>query len=124
MPVPIERFRALGTAYMRWVIAHPTQFAIVSNRKLIDYDGSRLSLGPDNEQIRALMDGVLNEARDRGVLRASNISEIALAARATAYGLARMYTDGHFAQWAKGSNPRRVFDAVLDLFIRGIAIDS
>jgi len=120
---PLERFRALGTAYMRWVIAHPTQFAIVSNRKLIDYEASA-SLGPDNEKIRALMDAVLNEAREGGLLRASNIGEIALAARATAYGLARMYTDGHFSQWAKGSNPRQVFDAVLDLFIRGIAINS
>jgi AcrR family transcriptional regulator len=117
---PIERFRALGTAYMRWVVAHPIQFAIVSNRQLIDYDGSP-SLGPDNEEIRALMDDVLNEARERGLLRVSNIGEIALAARATAYGLARMYTDGHFSQWAKGRNPRRVFDAVLDLFVRGIA---
>ncbi len=120
---PIERFRALGTAYMRWVIAHPTQFAIVSNRKLIDYEASA-SLGPDNEKIRALMDDVLNEAREGSLLRGDRIGEIALAARATAYGVARMYIDGHFPQWAKGSSPRKVFDAVLDLFVRGIAINS
>ncbi len=117
---PLDRFRALGDAYMRWALAHPTQFAIVSNRKLIDYDGSA-SLGPDNEQIRALMDDVLSEARERGLLRSDNIDAIALAARATAYGIARMHIDGHFAQWAKGRNTRKVFAAVFDLFIRGIA---
>jgi AcrR family transcriptional regulator len=118
---PLERFRALGGAYMRWAIAHPTKFAIVSNRQLIDYDGSP-SLGPDNDKIRALMDGVLRAARDRGLLRSGDLDAIALAARATAYGVARMYVDGHFAQWAKGRGARRVFESVFDLFVRGIAV--
>ncbi|HLX38382.1 MAG TPA: TetR/AcrR family transcriptional regulator [Candidatus Binataceae bacterium] len=120
---PMERFRALGGAYMRWAIAHPTQFAIVSNRKLIDYDGSA-SLGPDNDKIRALMDGVLRDARAHGLLRSNNVDEIVLAARATAYGVARMHVDGHFAQWAKGHSARNVFESVFDLFISAISADA
>ncbi|HET9318759.1 MAG TPA: TetR/AcrR family transcriptional regulator [Bryobacteraceae bacterium] len=120
---PMERFRALGDAYMRWAIAHPTQFAIVSNRKLIDYDSSA-SLGPDNDKIRALMHEVLNEAREQGLLRARNVDEIVLAARATAYGVARMHVDGHFAQWARGRSARSVFESVFDLFISSISADG
>ena len=119
---PLERFRALGGAYMRWVIAHPTQFEVVSNRRIIDFVGSA-SLQPDNDKIRALMDGVLNEARERGLLRSGDIAAITLAARATAYGVARMYVDGHFAQWGvKDRDTPRAFESVFDLFMRGIAI--
>jgi len=118
---PIERFRALGDAYMRWVTNHPTQFEVVSNRRIIDFAGSE-SLQPDNDKIRSLMDGVLSEARDEGLLRSGDLATIALAARATAYGVARMYVDGHFAQWGvKNRDARHVFESVFDLFIRGIA---
>jgi AcrR family transcriptional regulator len=118
---PIERFRALGGTYMRWVMKHPTQFEVVSNRRIIDFAGSQ-SLQPDNDKIRALMDGVLNEARERGLLRSGDLAAIALAARATAYGVARMYVDGHFAQWGvKNKDARRVFESVFDLFMQGIA---
>jgi len=121
---PLERFRALGAAYMRWVIAHPTQFEVVSNRRAIDFAGSD-SLQPDNDKIRALMDGVLNDARECGLLRSGDLAAIALAARATAYGVARMYVDGHFAQWGvKNKDARRVFESTFDLFMRGIAINS
>jgi AcrR family transcriptional regulator len=121
---PIERFRALGGAYMRWVTNHPTQFEVVSNRRIIDFAGSK-SLQPDNDKIRALMDGVLNEARERGLLRSGDIAAIALAARATAYGVARMYVDGHFAQWGvKDRDAAHAFESVFDLFMRGIAVAS
>jgi hypothetical protein len=118
----IERFRALGGAYMRWVINNPTQFEVVSTRRIIDFAGST-SLQPDNDKIRALMDGVLNEARERGLLRSGDLAGIALAARANAYGVARMYVDGHFAQWGvKDRDAPRAFESVFDLFMRGIAI--
>jgi AcrR family transcriptional regulator len=120
---PIERFRALGGAYMRWVMNHPTQFEVVSNRRVIDFAGSA-SLQPDNDKIRALMDDVLNEAREGGLLRSGDLAAIALAARATAYGVARMYVDGHFAQWGvKNKDARRIFESTFDLLMSGIAID-
>ena len=90
---------------------------------MIDFAGSS-SLQPDNDKIRALMDGVLNEAAESGLLKSGDIDAIVLAARATAYGTARMYVDGHFAQWAKGRDARRVFETVFEVFIRGIAADS
>ncbi|HVN27151.1 MAG TPA: TetR/AcrR family transcriptional regulator, partial [Candidatus Binataceae bacterium] len=118
---PIVRFRAVGGAYMRWVIANPTQFEVVSNRRIIDFAGSA-SLQPDNDKIRALMDGVLREAREHGLLRSADLNAIALAARATAYGVARMYVDGHLPQWGvKNKDARRAFQSVFDLFVNGIS---
>jgi AcrR family transcriptional regulator len=121
---PIERFRALGGAYMRWVLSHPTQFEVASNRRIIDFAGSP-SLQPDNDKIRALMDRELSEARGSGLLRSGDLAAIALAARATAYGLARMYVDGHFVQWGiKNKDAGRVFESTFDLFMRGITLNS
>lgn len=120
---PLERFRALGTAYMRWVIDNRTQFEVVSNRSLVDFKGSK-TLMRDNAEMQAVMDGLLVEARDAGLLRDNDISMIPLAARAIAYGVARMYVDRHFAQWkVKESDTERAFESVFDIFVKGIMRD-
>ena len=48
---PIERFAAVGVAYLRWAIRNPTHFQIISTRSLIDWDSSE-SLRRDNEAVR------------------------------------------------------------------------
>jgi len=64
-------------------------------------------------------------AASGGLLRSGDLAAIALAARATAYGVARMYVDGHFAQWGvKNKDARRVFESTFDLLMGGIAINS
>lgn len=118
---PLVRFRSIGTAYMRWVIKNPTQFEVVSNRGLINYEKSP-SLRRDNEEIQSLMNQLLNDAQRQGLLRSADKKAIPLAARAAAYGVARMYTDGHLPQW--GIDERDVeyaFEAVFDLFVNGLA---
>lgn len=121
---PLARFRALGDAYFRWVTRNPTHFLIVSNRRLIDYAGSE-SLRRDNEEIMALMENLLVEARNRGLLRIDDLSHIPLAARATAYGIARMYIDGHLPQWGvRRADAARAMRQVLDLFLDGIMSDK
>src|SRR5215472_3511292 len=64
---PIDRFRALGTAYMRWVVRNPAHFEVISNRALIDFEGSE-SLRRDNAEIRDLMEQLLTEQRQRAPL--------------------------------------------------------
>lgn len=39
------------------------------------------------------------------MLRSNDISETRIAGRALVYGLARMYIDGHFAQWSVAGQP-------------------
>jgi hypothetical protein len=83
------------------------------------------SLLSDNAKIRALMDGVLNEARENSLLRSGDLAAIALAARATAHGIARMYVDSLFAQWGiKNKDAGRVFESTLDLLMRGTVLNS
>jgi hypothetical protein len=118
---PMKRFNALGTAYTQWALNNPTHFQIVSNRSLIDFDGSE-SLRDDNDELRAIMDGLLAEAAERGELRSGPIGTIPLAARAIAYGMARMFVDGHFPQWGvKPGEERQAFRAVFKLFTDSLA---
>jgi AcrR family transcriptional regulator len=117
---PRDRFRALGTAYMRWVVRNPAHFQVISNRKLIDFDGSE-SLRRDNAEIRELMEQLLTEQRQRAPLLRDDIKAISFAARALAYGVARMYVDGHFPQWdIPADQAESSFEAAFDLFTNAI----
>lgn len=117
---PLAHLFAIGMAYLRWAVRNPAHFQVVSTRSFIDYDGSQ-SLRRDNDAIRQQMDDLLAEAQRRGLLHQADIVHIPLAARAMVYGLARMYADGHFAQWAvPGETPEQAMRAVLALFITGL----
>lgn len=96
---PIERFAAVGIAYLRWAARNPTHFQIISTRSLIDWQSSD-SLREDNEAIRSLLEESLAEAQRRGMLSSSDTVQTQIVARALVYGLSRMCIDGHFAQWA------------------------
>jgi AcrR family transcriptional regulator len=117
---PLERYRAIGDAYLRWASENPTHFAIVSQRGLIDYAGSP-SLGPDNDGLQAKMNELLREAERRGELRTDRLRLVQVASRALVYGLARMQIDGHFPSWhvdAEEAEP--LMHDVLRLFLAGL----
>ena len=121
---PLQRFNALGSAYMRWVLRNPTHFQVVSNRQVIDFDGSE-SLRHDNDEIKSIMDGLLAEAASKGELRHARFQTIPLAARALAYGMARMHADGHLPYWGvKPGEEPRAFQAVFKLFTDSLAVNS
>ncbi len=114
---PLQRFAAVGRAYLRWASRNPTHFQIISSRSLIDWASSE-SLRRDNEAVRSLMDGALVEAKARCLLRSDDLADTKIAGRALVYGLARMVVDGHFAQWAvDGEAVGRTTQDVLDLFV-------
>jgi AcrR family transcriptional regulator len=120
---PRARLAALGEAYMRWVLRNPTHFRVISDRSLIDFEGSP-ALMRDNAEIRALMTGTLAEGQAKGQFRPGDLSYIQLAMRAIAYGLARMYVDGHFPQWEVPDDRAEtamhaVIDLLLDWLLRG-----
>lgn len=120
---PIERFAAVGVAYLRWAIRNPTHFQIISTRRLIDWDSSE-SLRRDNEAVRSLLEGSMIEAQQRSMLRSNDIADTQIAGRALVYGLARMCIDGHFAQWAAaGQTAERTAQTVLKHFVTLIGKD-
>jgi len=113
---PLARFQALGTAYFAWAQRFPTHFAIVSNRRLIDYEGSSY-LKETNGEIVAMMSGFLEEARARGQIRPVDQARLQVVGRAFVYGLARMIADGHMAQWQVGTDLDTDVAAELKLFV-------
>lgn len=114
---PVARFAAVGVGYLHWAIQNPTHFQIISTRSLIDWQGSD-SLRRDNEAVRVMMESALIEAQQRGLLRSDNLADTQIAGRALVYGLARMYIDGHFAQWGvDGERAERTMQKVLQHFM-------
>ena len=121
---PLGRLAAIGVAYLSWAFRYPTHFQIISTRSLIDWDSSE-ALRHDNEAVRSMLEDAMLEAQRKGLLRSNDVVETQIAARALVYGLARMYIDGHFAQWAvAGKTAEQTALSVLDNFISLIGSDG
>lgn len=118
---PLDRLRAVGSAYLRWAVRHPTFFEVISSRRLIDFEGSAALRG-DNEAVQRLMAGLIEEARLKGEVRDdADARLIVVTGRALVYGLARMKVDDHYASWGLGADEvERVMDEALGLFVAGL----
>lgn len=113
----IVAFEAIGQGYLEWALTNPTHFQIISSRTLIDFDASE-TLRTQNEDIRRKMIELLTEAQRLGrIAPSTNIDQLALAARALVYGLARMAIDGHFPEWHPSEPPSVAAKSALHHFI-------
>ena len=120
---PIDRFRAVGSAYLRWALHNPMHFRVISDRSLIDLESSE-TFRRHNHEIRSLMDDLLAEAQRRKLLRTADVRHLPIAGRALVYGLARMHVDGHLAQWdVAPADAEAKLQAALDLFIESLRCD-
>ena len=118
---PLAVFEAIGRGYLQWALANPTHFEIMNSRTLIDFEASA-DLLAQSDTIRQRMFELLNQARERGQLvQALDIDHVVLAARALAYGLARMAIDGHFPRWHPSEPPAQAMRHALGLFMGQIA---
>ncbi|MBR1125371.1 TetR/AcrR family transcriptional regulator [Bradyrhizobium lablabi] len=118
---PLARFRHLGLAYLRWAMRNPTHFEILSSRRFFDHDKS-VQVSRDNNELIDLTGRTLAEAFAKGQLRVTDLKQVQIAGRALVYGFARMNIDGHFPRWGvNDAEAERTAEAVLDLFIAGIA---
>jgi AcrR family transcriptional regulator len=118
---PLARFRAFGLAYVRWAMRNPAHFEIISTGRYFAHDSSA-ELTRDNAELVALTERLLAEAAAQGLLRSADLKRIQIAGRALVYGFARMNLDGHFPRWGVAEGEiERMAEAVIDLFIAGIA---
>jgi AcrR family transcriptional regulator len=110
---PMARFEALGRAYLAWALKNPTHFQVISARELIDFESSE-TLVRLNDEIRAMMRTLLAQAAAAGEVRPADPEVENLVGRALVYGLARMWTDGHFAQWGGEANAADLMGKALE----------
>jgi AcrR family transcriptional regulator len=118
---PLARFRKLGLAYLRWAMRNPAHFEIISSGRYFDHDQAA-ELSRDNAELIGLTGRLLAEAFAAGQLRSVDLKQVQLAGRALVYGFARMNIDGHLPRWGvAAADVERSAEAILDLFIEGIA---
>jgi len=90
-----RRLRAVTRAWLRWVVANPAQFKVMSETGAIDHSDA---LERDNAAMWALLRDTLRAAmRDKVSL---GLDQAMLELRAMSYGLARMFVDGQLTQTA------------------------
>ncbi|NTF52771.1 TetR/AcrR family transcriptional regulator [Agrobacterium rhizogenes] len=116
-PDPIARLTAIGRGYLKWALGNPTHFQIISSRTLIRFEESD-ALVQQNNAIRLLMLELVSAAQMQGLIRRDVPAEdFVLNARAFAYGLARMATDGHFPEWHVTQSPEVAAENALRLYL-------
>ena len=72
-----------------------------------------------------LTERLLEQAFALGQLRVVDLTRVKIAARALVYGFARMNLDGHLPRWGVAdADLERTGEAIIDLFIEGIAAPS
>ncbi|NLR75649.1 TetR/AcrR family transcriptional regulator [Leeia aquatica] len=91
------RLQAMGVGYLRWAIANPAQFMVISDRSLFNLAQSPTLLA-QSEAVMGQMDALL-QAR-YGQHPGFALEQARLMFRAQAYGLARMAVDRHLEEWA------------------------
>jgi AcrR family transcriptional regulator len=118
---PLQQFRCLGLAFLNWAMRNPTHFEVISSRRFFDHDKSP-AVSAGNAEVIGLTERILREAHVRGQLGTSDVKQVLIGGRALVYGFARMAIDGHFPRWGVAeAEVDRTAEAILDLFITGIA---
>src|SRR5712692_5935219 len=118
---PLARFRSFGLAYLRWAMRNPAHFEIISSGRYFDHDQAT-ELSRDNSELIGMTERTLADAFAKGQLRSPDLKRVQIAGRAMVYGFARMNIDGHFPRWGIAeAEAERTAEAILDLFIAGIA---
>ena len=118
---PLAQIRSLGLGYLRWAMKNPAHFEIISTGRYFTHESSA-ALTRDNAEVIAMTEAMLTEAAEQGLLRSSDLKSVLIAGRSLVYGFARMNLDGHFPRWGVAeAEIERMAEAVIDLFIAGIA---
>jgi hypothetical protein len=103
---------------------NPAHFEIISSGRYFAHDQAG-ELSRDNAELIGLTERLLEQAFALGQLRVVDLTRVKIAARALVYGFARMNLDGHLPRWGVADTDlERTGEAIIDLFIEGIAAPS
>lgn len=117
---PIAGLEAIGRGYVDWALKNPVHFRIISSRSLVDFSTSP-QLQADNDVVRDLMIGFFSKGQESGRIASDlSLDTMLLASRGLAYGLSRMWSDGHFPEWHVKGDPKIEIEAAIHMFIRSL----
>ena len=105
-----RRLRAIGRAWLLGVVNNPARFQVAADRRLTN--GAE-PIQRDNAAIQGLIRDTLSRAAKPGK-RTLDIDQAILEMRAMAYGLARLFADGHVAR--QGGNEARTLEHLAAAF--------
>jgi hypothetical protein len=119
---PVAALPSLYRAcHLRCAMRNPAHFEIISDGRYFDHDKA-IGVSRDNAELIGMTERALMEAFALGQLRSRDLKRVQIAGRALVYGFARGNVDGHFPRWGvAAADVERTAEAVLDLFIAGIA---
>ncbi len=112
---PLERFAALGRAYVQWAAREPVYFLVVNDKATVDAVPALLD---DHKTTYTLMSDQLLPiyGNDPGRLALALVG-----ARALVSGLARMASDKNLRLWVPEADFLALQEAVINLFTRHMA---
>jgi AcrR family transcriptional regulator len=117
---PMAQLKMLGRSFIEWALRHPTQFRLVSSRRLFDFDSSE-RLPVHFGAVRQITMRLVEEAQAAGALPPGPVPELALGLRALVYGLARMQVDGQLPQWRVAPEAaERTLIGTMELLLDGL----
>lgn len=91
---PVTRLEALGRSYMQWALANPERMLLMHSHSLVNVVGINRVYQMD-DSIKEVLVGLLEEAREQGVLRNEvDIHYAVICARALGFGLVHMAIQG------------------------------
>lgn len=117
---PARQLIVLGEAYLDWAFADPALFNIVNDRTRLDFS-QETELQRFIDALRQLVTNLLERTKKIGHLAEDeDIQMLLLASRSYVYGLARMYSDGHFAEWLPDADPKALAKVTLRDYVERV----
>lgn len=113
---PTARFRAMGIAYVKFAVANPSYFRVMTMPEYLDAEQETTIQGQEDA-----VHAIISSAQASGAMTADDPRVVSLAAHCLVYGLARLFIDGHLAR--DGIGPQQaeaVATAVTGVFGRGL----
>ena len=96
---PIEQFRAIGVATVRFAAANPAYFRVVNLPEV------QLAITETFKDEVDLVDSLVEASAQQPEIGTDDAELIEMAGQAMVYGMARLFVDGHYA--ARGIGPER-----------------
>lgn len=115
--VPALRFRAIGTASVRFAVEHPELFRLANDRRYLLHDDpeTKVQLDSMRKAVRVALD---LSAKDGAFDEEQAPALIQLTVESATYGLARLFLDGHLP-CSGPAEAEQVAESVLNLLGTG-----